>query len=827
LVKAQQAALFAEQAKILTELELFENQLLHYDATTALLAAERDLAVRQAARLEMLVKSWQAEVQRLREFEAKKERIVAEDAKKLAADLPPVIQKQYDITIELGKALEKVIAEEADILGKLKHQQAQLKQLEVDYAIAREQVKYPMHTTETIGLALREQRRTLPSIENFRRQSEKRRVQIGEVRATMLELDRQRNELSDLDKTVDHIVNSETDLEDTDLDLLRTELRRLLGDRREIVKKLQASFQRSFKNIQSLEFIEQQIAAKAQEEALFLDENLLWIRSAKIIGIQDLQNLPSALKWLFNPQNWWQTAQTLMLFQKRYPIQWALGILIPIVFICLRPWARRDLSRVALEVYSLKTDSFVLTLRALALTVRASLGWPLLMGLTGWQLVRLAPPGDFAFAAGDGLFFAAQTLAGSQFLFEMCWKDGVAKVHFKWPESVRRTIRRHLRWFMPLLIIASFILATVQTHNDAGYTDSLGRLAMALLMLGFIGWTAYVLRFSGEIVSMLKQRKPDGWLVRLRFIWYPLTMGVPLLLILLAAMGYYYSSSALYLRMGQTIALILGLIIVKDLLLRWLFIIQRRLLYEEIKRKKEAEVQKPDQEGVSGAIEGEALVIEEPEVKLDQIYENNRVLLRTVIFFSALVGLWIIWANVLPALNILENVKLWSYSSEVGGIQTNVPITLADLMVAIMVAIVTVVAAKNLPGLLEIILLNWFSMDYGARHAFTTVFSYVIIALGVGITFTTIGIKWSNLQWLIAALSVGLGFGLQEIVANFICGLIVHFERPFRLGDTVTIADISGTVTRIRMRATTILDWDRKELIVPNKEFITGRLVNW
>ena len=83
------------------------------------------------------------------------------------------------------------------------------------------------------------------------------------------------------------------------------------------------------------------------------------------------------------------------------------------------------------------------------------------------------------------------------------------------------------------------------------------------------------------------------------------------------------------------------------------------------------------------------------------------------------------------------------------------------------------------------------------------------------------------MQWLIAALGVGLGFGLREIVANFICGLIVLFERPFRIGDTVTIGDVSGTVSRIRIRATTIVAWDNKELIVPNKEFIVGHLINW
>ena len=74
---------------------------------------------------------------------------------------------------------------------------------------------------------------------------------------------------------------------------------------------------------------------------------------------------------------------------------------------------------------------------------------------------------------------------------------------------------------------------------------------------------------------------------------------------------------------------------------------------------------------------------------------------------------------------------------------------------------------------------------------------------------------------------MGLGFGLQEIVANFISGLIVLFERPFRVGDTVTVGDVHGMVTRIRIRATTIEDWDSKELIVPNKEFITGKLINW
>ena len=76
-------------------------------------------------------------------------------------------------------------------------------------------------------------------------------------------------------------------------------------------------------------------------------------------------------------------------------------------------------------------------------------------------------------------------------------------------------------------------------------------------------------------------------------------------------------------------------------------------------------------------------------------------------------------------------------------------------------------------------------------------------------------------------MTVGLGFGLQEIFANFVSGLIILFEQPIRVDDVVTIGEVTGKVSKIRIRATTIRRWDQRELVVPNKEFITGRLINW
>jgi potassium efflux system protein len=101
--------------------------------------------------------------------------------------------------------------------------------------------------------------------------------------------------------------------------------------------------------------------------------------------------------------------------------------------------------------------------------------------------------------------------------------------------------------------------------------------------------------------------------------------------------------------------------------------------------------------------------------------------------------------------------------------------------------------------------------------------------LVIGVTFAchNVGLRWSQVQWLVAGLSVGLGFGLQEVFANFVCGIIILLERPVRIGDIVTIDGVSGVVSRIQIRATSITDWDRREYIVPNREFVTGKLLNW
>ena len=196
--------------------------------------------------------------------------------------------------------------------------------------------------------------------------------------------------------------------------------------------------------------------------------------------------------------------------------------------------------------------------------------------------------------------------------------------------------------------------------------------------------------------------------------------------------------------------------------------------------------------------------------------------METAVVAALLVGLWGIWADVLPASSIL-NWELWSVTDGDG----TKWIKVSHVLLACISFVVMVIAGRNIPGLLEISLLQRLPLEPATRYAITTLSRYAITVLGVIAICGVLGITWEKVHWLIAAVSVGLGFGLQEIFANFVSGLIILFERPIRVGDIVTVGDVSGVVSRIRMRATMIVDWDRKELIVPNKEFITGRVLNW
>lgn len=118
-------------------------------------------------------------------------------------------------------------------------------------------------------------------------------------------------------------------------------------------------------------------------------------------------------------------------------------------------------------------------------------------------------------------------------------------------------------------------------------------------------------------------------------------------------------------------------------------------------------------------------------------------------------------------------------------------------------------------------------VERGAREAMITIVGYIGVTIAIVVALGIAGIDFSNLAIIAGALSVGIGFGLQNIVNNFVSGLILLFERPIRPGDWIVVGNTEGYVKRIRIRATQIQTFDRADVVVPNSELVSGQVTNW
>jgi len=155
------------------------------------------------------------------------------------------------------------------------------------------------------------------------------------------------------------------------------------------------------------------------------------------------------------------------------------------------------------------------------------------------------------------------------------------------------------------------------------------------------------------------------------------------------------------------------------------------------------------------------------------------------------------------------------------------PITMASFLMFIAVIVIFFIVSRLLTrGILRSILIR-FDIERGTRYNMVRVSHYVFMTIGALVAFQFVGINLSGLAVIFGLLSVGIGFGLQNLTSNFISGLILLFERPIRIGDRITVGDTEGDVLAINMRSTTIQSLRNISIIVPNSAFISEQVINW
>ncbi|KAF1011118.1 MAG: Mechanosensitive channel MscK [Pseudomonas fluorescens] len=170
----------------------------------------------------------------------------------------------------------------------------------------------------------------------------------------------------------------------------------------------------------------------------------------------------------------------------------------------------------------------------------------------------------------------------------------------------------------------------------------------------------------------------------------------------------------------------------------------------------------------------------------------------------------------------MKGSRNWETSKALG----NLHMIPQDILVALAVFVVGLFALRTLKRWLSERLLPETNMDAGMRASLVTLVGYLGFVLLAVVVMSVLRINLTSLTWVVSALSVGIGFGLQAIVQNFISGLILLTERPVKVGDWVSLGGVEGDIRRINVRATEIQMSDRSTVIVPNSQFISQNVRN-
>ena len=822
LTAARRWAQEARRQSLRTEILMLDQELLSQNVRVELLKAARDKAVIDLRHLKASALGLEAQRNERLKEEAAQAAVQTREAQRQAVDKHPLVQELARRNAELSDELTARTEELKRVAGVQERIEEQTGRIAEDFSSSRQRVE-AAGLSQALGQVLIDQRNQLPGLHGYRKAAAKRGEAITKATLSQIHYSEERRRLRDLDDYVEGLLAER--ITAVERDEATAQLQELAERRVALLDQALHTGDSFLQMLGELDYAASQLIQAIEDYDDFLAERLLWVRSALPVTLETFSALPNAVLCAISTANWLEVVQVLLHEAAHSPLLWVL-LLTGAGLQWKTRAMRRRIRGTAEHLRRIRTDSIRYTLEALGLTLLVAMPLPLLLAALGWQLYSSLEATDFTKAIGLG---AISVSLGGYYLLAfrfLCIRGGVADRHFRWSEEVLNLLRRNFDWLLLVLVPLGFVASAAYNHPDAAYSGSIGRLSLTAVMVGFAVFFVRVLSPRRGALANLIAQQPLGWLSRSRRLWYSLAVAIPLALAALTLVGYQYTAGTLLGSLVTTMYLALGITVAHQFIVRWLILTRRRLaLQAALDRRAARSVKQAGETEEAGAA---AAQTEEPEeVDFAALNEQTRHMINVALFIGGAVALWAIWSHVLPAFGIFEEVALWHHTGVVDGEEQVVPVTLADIGRVLAIAFIATVAVKNLPALFEILLLSRTSMSSGSRYAVKTLTGYAIAAVAALTVFSALGLSWGKVQWLVAALSVGIGFGLQEIVANFISGIIILFERPVRVGDVVTIGETTGTVSKIRIRATTIRNWEKQELLVPNKEFITGRLLNW
>ena len=832
--EAREAYAAAREERLSAEITHLELQRVNQELLVRLATMERDDAALRVNNLDALNEALVATLAVRRADEARAGLEEAQMTQAEAASLPAALASLAAENADLRSELETVTLNTTKVAEQRRVAQRRASELEADSISARERLD-TAGSSRAVTRVLDRRLWSLREVTQDRRQAIDRSTEMVRATDRRIDLAENRRNLAVVRATADEILQAVPagERQALDEDWLRAQAAELITAKRATIDELMEAYARYSTELTSLDAAERQIIASAAAMRKFIRRQLLWAQTLPPISPADFTITVPLVRELFEPAHWRQVAADIRSAATQRSTPALAGLLLFLVLAASRRPARRALARLSELTGRIRTDAFRHTVFALILTILIAAVWPVGLAWLGWLMGTGQEPAPFTGHLSTVLGQLAILMAifsGNRWLI---YYHGLARSHFRWPEPVRVMLRREFMWLMPvaMVFVALGMYGGAQGTQEAHVALSRPALMLFVVAFAIVYWRVF--RRRSALIQWLRRRHPAGIATRTWALWFPMIMSLPVAIVLAAAAGYGDAARTATKLLIDTGWLVMGVFVLRDVMLRWFTVSERRLRFEQaLKQRDEARAEREKKlkdAGDAGAGASEAVEVEVPEVNLRELGEQGRAMVQVAVMVGVVLSLSALWSDLLPALNVLDRCRAAVHSRDAGGRCRAAGGGHAERCIARPAGAAWRRCSRRRisRACSGFTLLRRVAGDAGAQYAIVTLCQYALVAAGVLYAFSTIGVQWSKLQWLVAALGVGLGFGLQEIVANFVSGIILLLERPVRVGDIVTVGDATGTVSRIRIRATTIVDWDRKELVVPNKEFITGRLLNW
>lgn len=842
LKKARNTFFEIKKETLLQEIKNYEKEIQSYNVTSELILLQRDLAARNFAEIEKLVHALENVINDKRRIKAEHDEQKAKAALRAAINSAPYIHNLIEENALLANkrtGVDGLITKIENASKDIEDSGHKLEQIKEEFDITTKKVE-AAGLTNAIGLVLRKKREELPDISRLKNRIKRRKIKIVNVQLDLIDIEVHRSHLSDIEPMVKEALDTFTFTGIIKQEEIEKEIRDVLKIRKEYVEALLNDTNSFFAKLINLDTIQRKLLSVTESFSDYIDEHILWVQSAPPLKFTDFTRMYEGVSWLVGKKNWTGLIENLRKDVEFNPICFVAFIIFLIGLFFFHPILRRKVKKINSIVTQNRYAQYRNTWHVLLFTVIKASMFPVVACFVSWRLNASLDVVEFDWSISAGLYTFALFYFPLKFIEDVHSPNGLAESHFRWDVNYSKVVSNHLKWFKYIILPISFIISVFEFQSNDLWWYSIGRISFIGLLLFIVFIIILSLRFEAKMTQNVGHDDRTKWFFRFRYLWYFISALIPIVLVTLSILGYFYTARRLELRFYSCFGLVFIYFIIKANFLRWFSISQAKQGLKEFREKQESQLS--DDKAVTGipASEEKSETLNDLKLGLKDMNTKTRQLLRALLGIFLVIAIWIIWSDVFPAFSILKKIELWSSFKKInetivspnGGIvmqalEKNVPITLADLLLAIIIIVFTFVIAKNMPKFLEFIILQRLDLEKGVQFATTTVLRYFITTVGIVVACGCVGLSWIKVQWLVAAISVGLGFGVQEIFANFVSGLIILFERPIRLGDIVTVSDVSGEITRIQIRATTICDWDRKEVIVPNKEFVTGKMVNW